>query len=69
MKELIEVFRMTEVSPQVRASIIIKLGALINREHASNITEPIVYELVKQLDPNNKVLKDIHYKTLHNKSF
>lgn len=54
MKELIEVFRMNEVSVAVRCKIIIQLGRAINVEHGMNITEPLVYELVKQLDPENK---------------
>lgn len=58
MKELIEVFRMTEIPSKIRANIIIKLGTAINFEYASNITEPIVFELVTQLDPENKILLD-----------
>ena len=61
MKELIEVFRMNEVSITVRCRILIKLGHLINAEFGMNITEPIVYELVKQLDPNNKEVESPHY--------
>jgi len=34
-----------------------------------NITEPIVYELVKQLDPENKDVEIEHYtRTLTNKN-
>lgn len=58
MNALIEVFRMTEVSQQTRANIIIKLGGAINKEYAMNITEPLVYELVSQLDPNNPILSN-----------
>ena len=54
MKELIEVFRMNEVNIGVRCRIIIQLGHAINAEHGMNITEPLVYELVKQLDADNK---------------
>lgn len=61
MKELIEVFRMNEVNPKTRAIIIIKLGIAINQEHGMNITEPLVYELVKQLDPDNEEIKSEHY--------
>lgn len=61
MKELIEVFRMNEVNPKTRARIIIKLGIAINQEHGMNITEPLVYELVKQLDPDNEEIKSDHY--------
>jgi len=62
MKELIDVFRMTEISVKTRCRIIIKLGEAINHEHAYNLTEPIVYELVKQLDPDNKEVETEHYK-------
>jgi hypothetical protein len=61
MKELIEVFRMSEVSIGVRCRIIIQLGHAINAEHGMNITEPLVYELVKQLDPENKDVETEHY--------
>lgn len=61
MKELIEVFRMNEVSIGVRCRIIIQLGLAINDEHRMNITEPLVYELVKQLDPDNKDVETEHY--------
>ncbi|MDR3243260.1 MAG: hypothetical protein LBT79_00765 [Elusimicrobiota bacterium] len=61
MKELIEVFRMNEISPKIRASIIIKLGSLINNQFSANITEPIVWELVKILDPTNKIINEERY--------
>ncbi len=62
MKELIEVFRMNEISAETRAKIIIRLGNAINHEMATNITEPIVYELVAILDPKNPILEQEHYK-------
>ncbi len=61
MQSLIEVFRMSEVTTQTRVKIIIQLGKAINAEHCMNITEPLVYELVKQLDPNNEEIKTEHY--------
>ena len=61
MKELIEVFRMNEIQAQTRAQVIIKLGNAINDEFSLNITEPLVYELVKILDPDNKILSDKRY--------
>ena len=64
MKELIEVFRMTEIDQKIRAKIIIKLGLVINHQMAMNITEPIVYELVKLLDPKNEILDNEHYKRM-----
>ena len=61
MKELIEIFRMNEVSIDVRCRIIIQLGRGINAQHGMNITEPLVYELVKQLDPENKDVETEYY--------
>lgn len=61
MKELIEVFRMNEISPKVRAGIIIRLGQAINNQHGMNLTEALVYELVSILEPENKILKDRYF--------
>lgn len=61
MQALIEVFRMVEVTPQTRVRIIIQLGMAINMEHGMNVTEPLVYELVKQLDPDNEEIKNEYY--------
>jgi hypothetical protein len=61
MQSLIEVFRMVEVTPQTRVRIIIQLGKAINMEHGMNITEPLVYELVKQLEPDNEEIKNEYY--------
>lgn len=58
---LVEVFRMTEIKSSTRAAIIIKLGRAINASMAMNITEPIVYELVMILDPENSIIKSEHY--------
>jgi hypothetical protein len=59
MNSLIEVFRMTEISAQTRAGIILKLGDLLNHQYASNVTESLVYELVMQLDPTHSDLKKL----------
>ena len=61
MKELIEVFRMTEIDSKTRVKIIIKLGRAINDQMGMNITEPLVYELVMILDPENEILSKEHY--------
>lgn len=61
---LIEVFRMEEISKKARAQIIIRIGAAINYQFSLNITEPLVYELVMLLDPENKILQDEHYKRM-----
>lgn len=49
MKDLIEVFRMSEISIGARIRIIEKLGRSINREHGANVTDELVDELVDQL--------------------
>lgn len=61
MQALIDVFRMTEVSPETRAKIIMKLGRLINDQWSMNITQPLVYELVLQLDPENQEIQKEYY--------
>ena len=61
MKELIDVFKMDEISIQTRIKIIIRLGSAINDRYAMNITEALVYELVKALDPENKDVEKEHY--------
>lgn len=50
MGDLIDVFRMTEVSKETRVKIIIKLGAAINLEYGMNITEDLVEELIASLN-------------------
>ncbi len=67
MNAIIEVFRMVEIDPKTRARIIIKLGVGVNDEHGMNITEPIVVELVKILDPENVIFTQEHYKSYLNK--
>ena len=61
MKSLIEVFRMTEVSSKVKANIIVKLGRAINDQYAAHITEPLVAELVYQLDAEHEIFKNDQY--------
>lgn len=61
MKALIDVFRMTEVSEKVRANIIVELGKAINMEYAANITEPLVAELVYQLDSEHEIFTNERY--------
>lgn len=52
---------MTELDPKTRARVIIKLGHAINYQYSSNMSEPIVFELVSILDPENPILKDENY--------
>lgn len=58
---LMDVFNMTEVQAKTRASVLIKLGDAINYSFAANVTEPLVYELVKLLDPENAILTQARY--------
>ncbi len=58
---LIDVYRMDEISKNARAKIIIKLGTAINDSFSSNVTEPIVFELVTLLEPTNSILTEEHY--------
>lgn len=62
MRDLIEVFRMNEISAKTRADLIIKLGVAINHQYASNLTEPVVCELVQLICPDHPVLTTEHYK-------
>lgn len=61
MKSIIDVFRMNEIEPKIRAKIIIKLGNCINYQYAANITEGLVFELVSLLDPDNEILTNERY--------
>lgn len=64
MNDLITVFRMSEISASARIRVITQLGKTINDERASNISEPIVYELVLLLDPNDPIKDDAWFKQL-----
>lgn len=64
MKDLIEVFKMKEISIVNRCSLLIKLGQAINNEYGMNLTEPLVYELVSLLDQHHPILQDKHFKSL-----
>jgi hypothetical protein len=59
--QLITVFRMEEIGKKTRANVIIALGRAMNDTMAMNFTEPLVYELVKVLDPENRILTDEHF--------
>lgn len=61
MKEMIEIFKMDLIEPKIRANIIIALGKALNDEKEMNITQPLVYQLVKLLDKDNRILTDEHY--------
>lgn len=58
MKELIDVFRMTEIPVAARCKVIIKLGEAVNYQFGSNVTEPLVYELLMLLDPSHPHLQE-----------
>lgn len=61
ISSIIEVFRMTELEPKTRVKIIKALGGVINGAYGMNLTEPIVYELVKILDPSDPIMNSEHY--------
>ena len=52
MSELIAIYNMSDVVPTTRVRMLFKMGKLINYRYASNITEPMIYELVLLLIPN-----------------
>lgn len=58
MQALIDVFRMSEISTDARVKIIVALGRAVNDQMGSNITETLVHELVRALDPNHKEASD-----------
>lgn len=57
-----DIFKMDMIDKKVRAKLIIKLGTAINNEYGMNLTEALVYEMVKLLDPTNPILEDEFYK-------
>ncbi len=61
MKEIIEVYKMSEIDAKKRASIIIKLGTALNHQFGMNWTEAIVFELVSLLDSKNPILDEERY--------
>jgi len=67
MKELIDVFQMIEIKAKTRAKIIIKLGDAINNRYGASITEPVVFELVDILDPENDIFEDKEFMKRANK--
>ncbi len=58
MQAIIDVFRMTELNTKTRVKIIKKLGEVINYDYGANVTEPIVYELVLALEPDDCIKTD-----------
>lgn len=58
VSDLIEIYRMTEISVATRCKLLIKAGQLINNQYASNITEPLLFELLMLLDSNHPMLQD-----------
>lgn len=58
---LIEVYKMESISDGTKVNLIIKLGVAINCSMGSNFTEPLVWELVKSIDPNHEIITNQHY--------
>jgi len=46
LSDLIDVFKMQEIKPEMRIRLIKKLGVAINNEHGMNLTDEVVEELV-----------------------
>lgn len=63
MESIIQIFRMSELSIETRISIMKKLGAAINRQYGSNLTEELIIELILALDPEREpeLREDEHY--------
>lgn len=63
MSDLITVFKMIELSPETRIRVIEKLGELINYQYGSNVSEPIVAELIHllKIESEDKKLEDQSY--------
>jgi len=59
VKGIIDVFRMKEIKPSTRIKIIETLGMAINRQDGTNITDDLVCELVKELEREIRIDKDI----------
>ena len=62
MQAMLDVFKMEEISVKTRIKIIKELGTAINYRYSSNVTEPLVIELVLLLDKDNAIVNDEHYK-------
>jgi hypothetical protein len=52
MEELIAIYKMDEIKVETRIKLLIKIGELINFKYASNVTEPLIIELIMLLDEN-----------------
>lgn len=52
MEELITIYKMDDIKIDTRINLLIKVGDLINYKYASNVTEPVVIELIKLLNPD-----------------
>jgi hypothetical protein len=61
MRDLIDVFRMSELPTKTRADLIVKIGEFINGKYGMNISEPVVFELVSILEPQHPILSSPHY--------
>jgi len=55
MGDIMAVFRMDEVSIEIRIRLLRKLGCAINSSYGMNITDELVNELVGILDAQDKV--------------
>lgn len=61
VRTLFDIYKENSLSFDTRISLLKSLGRAINDHYAMNLTEPIVYELVRALDPDNSLLNDPNY--------
>lgn len=59
---LFTIFNAEALSFKTKVSLMKQVGRAINDHYARNITEPIIYELVRSVDKKHPLLEDEHYK-------
>lgn len=58
---LMDVYNAENISDPVKCRMIIKLGRAINDSNGMNLTQELVYELIKNIDPAHEIMTDQHY--------
>ena len=57
MRDLIEIFKMTEITVDTRIRLLKKMVNIVNMQYGSNVAEPIVEELVQALERQKRINK------------
>lgn len=57
MRDLIEIFKMTEITVDARIRLLKKMVNIVNMQYGSNVAEPIVEELVQALERQKRINK------------